>query len=88
MKEKWLKKENMIVFVLIGILLLVIAIPIDSKSGKEKKTPDSEKDESKDAELSYSNMEQVDEEMEYCLILESTCGEHAGWHHCCCRRAC
>lgn len=70
MKEKWLKKENMIVFVLIGILLLVIAIPIDSKSGKEKKTPDSEKDESKDAELSYSNMEQVDEEMEYCLILE------------------
>ena len=32
MKEKLLKKENMIVFALVGILLLVIAIPIDTGS--------------------------------------------------------
>ena len=32
MKEKLLKKENMIVFALLGILLLVVAIPVDTDS--------------------------------------------------------
>lgn len=70
MKEKLLKKENMIVFALIGILLLVIAIPIDSKSVKDKKGADEEKEGHEDTQISYSGMVQADEEMEYCLMLE------------------
>ena len=69
MKEKLLKKENMIVFVLLGILLLVIAIPLDSQSGKEKNGPEEGKD--KETETSLIHTENKDEEMEYCLALEA-----------------
>jgi len=67
-KDKLLKKENMIIFVLLGILLLVIAIPLDS--GKEKAT-----DKEEEREEDYDNAPQVgkqfvDESMEYCLALE------------------
>lgn len=70
MKEKLLKKENMIVFALIGILLLVIAIPIDSKSEKEGEVKDQEK-EQQDTEYMTDDKEQEDESMEYCLRLEA-----------------
>lgn len=70
MKGKWLKKENMVVFALIGILLLVIAIPIDSKSGKGKMDSNKEKEGYEDTQASYSDMLQADKEMEYCLMLE------------------
>lgn len=70
MKEKLLKKENMIVFVLLGILLLVIAIPIDSKSDYEGETEDKEK-ETADEVYRYSQGAQADEAMEYCLSLEA-----------------
>ena len=71
MKDKLLKKENMIVFVLLGVLLLVIAIPLDS--GKTKKNVDE-----KIKESEY-NLEKVpdekevftDESMKYCLALEA-----------------
>lgn len=69
MKEKLLKKENMIVFVLLGILLLVIAIPLDSQSGKEKNRSEEGKD--KETETSLIHTENEDEEMEYCLALEA-----------------
>ncbi len=69
MKEKLLKKENMIVFVLLGILLLVIAIPLDSQSGKEKNGSEEGKD--KETETSLIHTENKDEEMEYCLALEA-----------------
>lgn len=69
MKDKLLKKENMIVFVLLGILLLVIAIPIDSKSDHEEETEDKEKD-TTDEVYAYSQGMQADGAMEYCLNLE------------------
>lgn len=67
MKDKLLKKENMVVFALLGILLLVIAIPIDTdppdgETQKEKKEQYTE-----DICLEYT---QVDENLEYCLRLE------------------
>ncbi len=70
MKEKLLKKENMIVFVLLGILLLIIAIPIDSKSECEEETEDKGK-EAADEGYTYSLETQPDEAMEYCLSLEA-----------------
>ena len=71
MKEKLLKKENMIVFVLLGILLLVIAIPLDS--GKDKKQTDEVAKKEEDDLDSISADEEVfmDESMEYCLALET-----------------
>lgn len=67
MKEKLLKKENMIVFALLGILLLVVAIPIDTDSSKEK-VKDKEEDNNKEDLSAYDS--QVDENLEYCLQLE------------------
>ena len=67
MKEKLLKKENMIVFALLGILLLVIAIPIDTDSQKEK-SKEKEEDSNKEDTASYNT--QIDENLEYCLQLE------------------
>lgn len=68
MKDKLLKKENMIIFVLLGILLLVIAIPLDS--GKEKAT-DKEEERKEDYDNAPQEGKQfVDESMEYCLALE------------------
>lgn len=66
MKEKLLKKENMIVFALLGILLLVIAIPIDKNTGKEKK----EETREEQIDTLDSLDTQVDENLEYCLQLE------------------
>ncbi len=67
MKEKLLKKENMIVFALLGILLLVIAIPIDADSKKEK-IPDKEEDDNKEEPLICDA--QIDENLDYCLQLD------------------
>lgn len=66
--EKLMKKENMIVFVLLGILLLVIAIPINSdtkEDGQEDK--DTER---KDPQTANAYDLQIDENLEYCLQLE------------------
>lgn len=67
MKDKVLKKENMIVFVLLGILLLVITIPIDGDSAKEK-TKEKKEDTNKEDLTVYDT--QIDENLEYCLQLE------------------
>ena len=71
MKDKLLKKENMIVFVLLGILLLVIAIPLDS--GKEKKNINAEakRDEGEVDDIPDSEGDFTDESIEYCLALEA-----------------
>ena len=71
MKDKLLKKENMIVFVLLGILLLVIAIPLDS--GKEKKNINAEakRDESEVDDIPDNEGDFTDESLEYCLALEA-----------------
>lgn len=64
-----LKKENMIVFALLGILLLVIAIPIDSDTKKEETKEEKDKEQTDKESLSSANL-QVDENLEYCLQLE------------------
>lgn len=71
MKDKFLKKENMIVFVLLGILLLVIAIPLDS--GKEKKNINAEakRDEGEVDDIPDNEGDFTDESLEYCLALEA-----------------
>lgn len=71
MKEKLLKKENMVVFVLLGILLLVIAIPLDT--GKEKQNINEEiKSDGDEADgLTDKESAFTDESMEYCLALEA-----------------
>lgn len=71
MKEKLLKKENMIVFVLLGILLLVIAIPLDS--GKDKNNANEVvKKEEDTSERNMAGEEMfMDESIEYCLALET-----------------
>jgi len=70
-KEKLLKKENMVVFVLLGILLLVIAIPLDT--GKEKQNINEEiKSDGDEADgLTDKGSAFTDESMEYCLALEA-----------------
>ena len=69
MKDKLLKKENMIVFALLGILLLVIAIPLDG--GKEKSTEKEEAARKDDSGKKKEETKQfADESMEYCLALE------------------
>jgi stage III sporulation protein AG len=68
MKEKLLKKENMIVFVLLGVLLLVVALPLDSDINK-KTTEKEEKKE--DAVENNKEDTYIDESMEYCLALEA-----------------
>ena len=70
MKDKLLKKENMIVFALLGILLLVIAIPLDSGMDKKEINRDAEKEDDVNSE-SGKNEIFTDESMEYCLALES-----------------
>ena len=70
MKDKLLKKENMIVFALLGILLLVIAIPLDSGMDKKEINRDVEKEDDVNSE-SGKNEIFTDESMEYCLALES-----------------
>lgn len=65
--EKLLKKENMIVLVLLGILLLVIAIPVGDDTSEEK-VPQGEDSEKEKDEL-YEV--QADDNLEYCLQLES-----------------
>lgn len=67
MKDKVLKKENMIVFVLLGILLLVITIPIDGDLAKEK-TKEKKEDTNKEDITVYNTL--IDENLEYCLRLE------------------
>lgn len=71
MKEKLLKKENMIVFVLLGILLLVIAIPLDSDKDKNNANEVVKKEEDT-LERNMAGEEMfMDESMEYCLALET-----------------
>ena len=70
MKEKLLKKENMVVFVLLGILLLVIAIPLDKGQGKEKEEENAAGEEQKHTEAEKNRLGVTDESMEYCFILE------------------
>lgn len=65
--EKILKKENMIVFVLLGILLLVVAIPIGDDQSEEEIVPEEEVE--KEKEKLYEK--QGDDNLEYCLQLES-----------------
>lgn len=69
MKEKLFKKENMIVFALVGILLLVIAIPIDTNSKKEKNAEEKDKEQDGSDALPLQEM-QIDENLEYCLQME------------------
>lgn len=69
MKEKLMKKENMVIFALVGILLLIIAIPLDSDSAKRIKEEESENIEEKSKEIMQPGAE--DEAMEYCLMLEN-----------------
>ena len=71
MKEKLLKKENMIVFVLLGILLLVIAIPLDSDKDKNNANEVVKKEEDTlERNMAVEEMF-MDESMEYCLALET-----------------
>lgn len=70
MKDKLLKKENMIVFALVGILFLVIAIPIDKGMEKELKKEDEEKDKIEHLDVLTEDMGIEDESLEYCLALE------------------
>ena len=70
MKEKILKKENMLIFALVGILLLVIAIPIDSGNSKEEKADDSKiKDNNDKMDEDYTDVTK-DEALEYSLAME------------------
>lgn len=70
MKEKLLKKENMIVFALIGILLLVIAIPIDRGTEEKLIKEDEDKEKTERMDILTEDMGMQDESMEYCLMLE------------------
>lgn len=70
MKEKLLKKENMIVFALIGILLLVIAIPIDRGTEEKLIKEDEDKEKTEKMDILTEDMGVQDESMEYCLMLE------------------
>lgn len=66
MKEKLLKKENMILFALFGILLLVIAIPVHSDEKEEK----GEKNE-EECEVLPKEETVTDTNLEYCLQMEA-----------------
>jgi len=65
--EKMLKKENMVVFVLLGILLLVVAIPI----GDDKKMDETSSNENGEKENDEIYEKNPDDNLEYCLQLET-----------------
>ena len=65
--EKLLKKENMIVFVLLGILLLVIAIPVGDDGTAEDVTRGESIEKKQDEPEDIA----PDESLEYCLQLEN-----------------
>ena len=71
MKEKLSKKENMVVFVLLGILLLVIAIPLDTGKEKQNINEDIKSDGDEADGLTDKGSAFTDESMEYCLALEA-----------------
>lgn len=71
MKEKLLKKENMVVFVLLGILLLVIAIPLDTGKEKQNINEEIKRDGDEADGLTDKGNAFTDESMEYCLALEA-----------------
>lgn len=71
MKEKLLKKENMVVFVLLGILLLVIAIPLDTGKEKQNINEEIKRDGDEADGLTDKGSAFTDESMEYCLALET-----------------
>lgn len=71
MKDKLLKKENMIVFVLLGILLLVIAIPLEPHIEEEEINEETGKDRKKTDEEADAVSIYKDESLEYCLALEN-----------------
>lgn len=71
MKEKLLKKENMVVFVLLGILLLVIAIPLDTGKEKQNINEEIKRDGDEADGLTDKGSAFTDESMEYCLALEA-----------------
>ena len=71
MKDKLLKKENMIVFVLLGILLLVIAIPLDSGTEKKNINAEAKRDEGEVDDIPDNEGDFTDESLEYCLALEA-----------------
>ena len=71
MKEKLLKKENMVVFVLLGILLLVIAIPLDTEKEKQNINEEIKSDGDEADGLTDKGSAFTDESMEYCLALEA-----------------
>ncbi len=68
MKEKLLKKENMIVFVLLGILLLVIAIPLEGDKKERVEEKEKKEDDNGEEEINREVLE--DDNLEYCLQLE------------------
>ena len=70
MKDKLLKKENMVVFALLGILLLVVAIPMDSGSDKEKGKKEEKEEEQMENSQPVIGENYEDESLEYCLALE------------------
>ena len=63
--KKWhliLKKENMLIIALLGILLFIIAIPIDKKESEEKQQVQNV--------LENHTEESVHEEFDYCYAME------------------
>lgn len=70
MKDKLLKKENMIVFALLGILLLVIAIPMDLGIDKEEVNKEEKEEERMGNSYPEVGENYEDESLEYCLALE------------------
>lgn len=68
MKEKLLRKENMIVFVLLGILLLVIAIPLEGDKKEQVEEKEKKEDDNEEEKITQEVLQ--DDNLEYCLQLE------------------
>lgn len=68
MKEKLLKKENMLVFALLGILLLVIAIPLEGDKKEQVEEKEKKEDDNEEEKITQEVLQ--DDNLEYCLQLE------------------
>lgn len=62
--ERWFEKENLIVIVLVGLLLVVIGMPLEDKEKKQESLPIQEQD------PSPTKKEQYDTTYEYAAYLE------------------
>lgn len=75
--DKWFRRDNLIVLVLAGILLFIIALPVDDKGMTDKRTEDSESSMFSWAKTSQGNVSAGNKNMGSGTVESSNTGNNA-----------